>query len=96
MPHSDSIETIRKQEWVDLYRRNNPEAERWAKGYGPIQHSVETQARVFVMAELLNSRGTKGDGMPLFDLLFAADRVASAAMWVVVHETYSRNVYING
>ena len=96
MPHSDSIETIRKQEWVDLYRRNNPEAERWAKGYGPIQHSVETQARVFAMAELLNSRGTKGDGMPLFDLLFAADRVASAAMWVVVHETYARNVYIDG
>lgn len=96
MSNSDSIETIRKQEWVELYRRNNPTAEHWAKGYGPIQHSIETQARVFAMAELLNSRGTRGDGMPLFDLLYAADRIASAAMWVVVHETYARNVYLEG
>jgi phosphoketolase len=48
------------------------------------------------MAEVLAARGTPGDGVPLFELLQAADRVASAAMWLVVHETYARHVYLNG
>jgi phosphoketolase len=96
MLQSERADAIRRQEWVALYRKNNPGAERWAAGYGTIRHSVETQARVFAMAELLNARKARGDGVPLFDLLYAADRVASAAMWLVVHETYARNVYLDG
>jgi len=93
---SDNAEAIRIEEWVFLYRRKNPAADRWAVGYGPIEHSVETQARIFAMAELLAARGVHGDHLPLFDVLYAADRIASAAMWVVVHETYAQNVYLDG
>lgn len=96
MFNSNAIENIRKEEWADLYRKKNPEADRWAEGFGVIKHSVETQARVFSMAELLTSRSIHGDGVLFFDLLHAVDRVASAAMWLVVHETYARNVYLDG
>ncbi len=96
MSERRSAEAIRTEEWVTLYRKRNPEADRWAVGYGPIHHALETQARVFSMAELLAAREVKGDGVPLFDLLRAADRVASAAMWLVAHETYAQNVYLDG
>ena len=96
MPQTENAEAIRTEEWVTLYRRKNPAADRWAVGYGPIHHAVETQAQVFAMAELLAARGVQGDGVPLFEVLHAADRVASAGMWVVVHETYARNVYLDG
>ena len=74
-------------ERVALYRKHHTAANRWAAGYGPIQHTLETQDRVFAMAELLSARGVQGDGVPLFELLYAADRVASAGMWLVVHQT---------
>lgn len=96
MDDRSNVEAIRKEEWVALYRKRNPLADKWAAGYERIEHSVETQARVFAMAELLAARGAKGDGVPLFRLLYAADRVASSAMWLVVHETYARNVYLDG
>jgi phosphoketolase len=79
-----------------LYRRKDPSADRWAAGYGVIQHSPETQARVFAMAEMLAARGTQGDGVPIFELLHAADRACNAGMWLVVHETYARHVYLDG
>jgi len=96
MSHHETIENIRRDEWVSLYRIKNPEADRWAKGYGTIQHNLETQAQIFAMAELLMARETRGDGVPFFDILYALDRVTSASMWLVVHETYARNVYLDG
>jgi len=92
----DERDKIRTEEWVNLYRKRNRAASRWAVGYGPIKHSIETQARVFAMAELLTARGVEGDGVPLFEVLYAADRVASAAMWITVHETYVQTVYLDG
>ncbi len=96
MPQTPTARAIRLEEWVTLYRQRHPAADRWAAGYGPIQHGLDTQARVIAMAEVLEARGAKGDGMPLFTLLYAADRVASAAMWLVAHETYARQVYLDG
>jgi phosphoketolase len=96
MPQTENTEAIRTEERVALYRKRYPEADRWAVGYGAINHTVETQARVFSIAELLAARGVKGDGVSLFDLLHAADRMASAAMWLVAHETYVQNVYLDG
>lgn len=29
-------------ERVSLYRRNNPAADKWVAGHGPIKHSIET------------------------------------------------------
>ena len=84
------------EEWVALYRQKNPEAGHWADGYQIIQHTIDTQARVFAMADLLSAKGAQGDGVPLFEVLYAADRIASAAMWIAVHETYARNVYLDG
>ena len=96
MPQSDNAEAVQRNELVALYRQNNVAADRWAVGYGRIQHSLETQVRVFAMADLLAARGTRGDGVALFDLLHAVDRLASAAMWLVAHETYALNVYLDG
>jgi phosphoketolase len=96
MSRQENVEALRGQERVALYRRRNADADRWAAGYGAIEHSLETQDRVFAMAELLAGWETKGDGVPLFEILCAADRIASAAMWMVAHETYARNVYLDG
>lgn len=94
--HRSNVEAVRDEGFVSLYRQKNPQAAAWAAGYGPIEHGVETQARVFRMAGLLETRGVSGDGATLFEFLRAADRTACAAMWLVAHETYARNVYLDG
>ena len=94
--HTDNVQAIRMEKWVHAYRRKNKAADRWAAGYGLIEHTMETQYRVFTMADALATLGVQGDGMPFFDVMYAADRIASAAMWLVVHETYARNVYLDG
>ncbi len=96
MFHREKIDRIRKEEWANDYRKKNPDADCWARGYGVIHHEIETQVNIFRMAESLSTKGIKGDGIPFFDLLFALDRVTSAAMWIVVHETYARKVYLDG
>lgn len=96
MTQRENAGSTSREEWVKQYCKKYPMADRWAKGYGVIQHSIETQARVFQMADSLAARGTHGDDVPLFELIYALDRVASAAMWVVVQETYTRNVYLDG
>ena len=58
MPQTESTKAIRRHERVALYRQRHAAANRWAAGYGPIQHTVETQDRVFAMAELLAARGS--------------------------------------
>jgi hypothetical protein len=93
MTRESERDKIRSEERVRLYRQRNRAADRWAAGYGPIRHSLETQARVFAVAEFLAAEGVSGDGIPLFELLYAADRVASAAMWLTVHETYAQRLY---
>lgn len=85
----------RIENFVQGYRKSNRSADRWAKGQGVIRHSPETQYRVFQMAEILKTRQIQADEQ-IFDYLYAADRVTSAAMWIVVHETYARNVYLDG
>lgn len=65
----------------------------WSSGYGVVGHSPETRRRV---RSLLRRYPKASDGMPFWDLLAAADRVASAAMWLTVHDTYARTVYLDG
>ncbi|MGH7872322.1 MAG: xylulose 5-phosphate 3-epimerase, partial [Candidatus Binatia bacterium] len=76
-------------------RVGDPDFARWAKGYGAIRHTDVTQMRVREMESRLRQQ-TRGDGVPFYELLHALDRVTSAAMWLVVHETYARNVYLDG
>jgi phosphoketolase len=75
------------------FLQDNPAAESWAAGFGVIEHSAETRQRVFNLADKFASRDVAA---PLFTLLAAADRVASAAMWLVVHSTYARLAYLDG
>lgn len=102
MTQTKSATALRQADWVDHYRDNHPAAESWAVGYGQINHSIETQARVFLLAEQITSGGSASDdGVGLsrkdfFSLLSALDRVASAGMWLVVNEVYARNVYLDG
>lgn len=68
----------------------------WAHGHGVVHHSAETKQRVQTMAQALGERGVTGDGVPLFNLLSALDIVSNAAMSLVVHAAYVRNVYLDG
>jgi phosphoketolase len=81
---------------VQRYRARHPEADAWAAGYGPIEHNVETQDRVFALAAERGAEGTTGDGVPIFELLSSLDLLTSAAMWLVVHETYAARVHLDG
>src|SRR5690606_37970412 len=47
-------------------------------------------------AERLVSQGRVPDAAFVFDVLAAADRLANAAMWLVVHMTYAQRVYLDG
>lgn len=102
MTQTRSATAIRQADWVEQYRHKHSTADRWAVGYGDIDHSLETQARVFLLAEQITSSGTaseNGTGMTrpeFFNLLYALDRLASAGMWLVVHEVYARCVYLDG
>jgi phosphoketolase len=67
--------------------------EAWRTGYGVIQHGDETSERLTEMASHFSETG---DGVPFWELLRAADRLASSAMWLTVHDTYARRVYRDG
>ncbi|HLU77990.1 MAG TPA: xylulose 5-phosphate 3-epimerase, partial [Burkholderiaceae bacterium] len=73
-----------------------PSYGRWAEGYGVITHQARTNERVLALAERLVEQGRVPDAGFVFDVLAAADRLASAAMWVVVHMTYAQRVYLDG
>ena len=76
-------------------RAERPDFARWAEGYGVIRHTDATQLRIREMETRL-AQQSRGDGVPFYELLHALDRVTSAAMWLVVHETYVRSVYLDG
>ena len=78
------------------YRHDDPPFARWAQGYGVIRHTDETQVRMHDLSVRLADQGRQGDGVALYDLLMALDRLACAALWLVVHQTYARNVYLDG
>ena len=62
--------------WVAAYRREHAEADWWAEGFGAVEHSLETQERVFRMAEQLAGRGI--DRLAVFAALRHADAVPQA------------------
>jgi phosphoketolase len=78
------------------YRKNDPQFARWAEGYGAISHSDETQIHVHETAARFREQVAPGDAVAFYDLLMALDRLTSAALWLVVHQTYARNVYLDG
>ena len=68
----------------------------WARGYGVIAHDPLTQLRVHAMVQALVAEGALPDAATGWRRLQAADRIASAGMWLVVHMTYAREVRLDG
>lgn len=96
MAHQTLPETYRTADWARQYRDRNSTANRWAAGYGMIDHDLVTQMRVFELAERLALEHGEDQRDLFFDRLYALDRIANAGMWLVVHEVYARNVYLDG
>ncbi|MFY4729973.1 xylulose 5-phosphate 3-epimerase [Nitrospira sp. BLG_2] len=86
--------TVSLEEQAAQHRKNDPEFSAWADGYGVIRHQAETQIRIFELSRRMSSEA--GDTVPFWDLLRALDRLASAGLWLVVHQTYARHVYLDG
>jgi len=84
------------EERARLHREADPDFAAWAKGCGVIEHTAETQIRVHDMACVLVERNQAPDRKAVYSVLAAADRIANAAMWLVVHMTYARKAYIDG
>ncbi|WP_138380713.1 xylulose 5-phosphate 3-epimerase [Luteithermobacter gelatinilyticus] len=84
------------QDKIDAASLSPQGAEEWRKGYGVIRHAPETVRRIEDMAAALAAEGVSGDGAPFYTLLAAADRITNAAMWLAVHQTYARRVYLDG
>lgn len=92
--HEDNAALIAER--AAQYRRDDPGFAKWAEGYGVIRHSEETQVRVGELARRVQGEAQAGDSVPFWDLLCALDRIASAGLWLVVHQTYARQVYLDG
>lgn len=66
----------------------------WSRGYGVIRHQARTQAWV---KQLINKLNLDEQGQfKIISLLQAADRIANAAMWLVVHAVYATHINLEG
>lgn len=61
----------------------------WKNGYGVISHNKETLERITEMEKHFPD-------VSFYEMLTAADRIANAAMWLVAHQTYAKNIYLDG
>ena len=77
-------------------RERNPELRSWAAGNSVIAHGSETQCRVHDLVDQLAGAKPGLGEKDLYRLFAAADDIASAAMWAVVHMTYTQQVHIDG
>lgn len=73
----EDAQAIRRARWVERYRLAHRDADRWANSPSGIRHSIETQDRIFRMAEQLHQRGDRPEAAPLFAVLKAVDEAAS-------------------
>lgn len=92
----ESAEDCLLRDRAQVYRNASSTFNHWAEGIGVISHEPRTQVRVYEMAQLLKASGAVSSADECFKILAAADRVASAAMWLIVHMTYARKVYTDG
>ncbi|QQD23577.1 xylulose 5-phosphate 3-epimerase [Venatoribacter cucullus] len=68
----------------------------WAAGGGVICHSDKTQVQVAALAEELLAAGHIADVGECYQALSALDCLTNQAMWLVVHMTYAKNVFLDG
>ncbi len=70
--------------------------EDWRSGYGVIRHTTETIARAQALIEQVRQSGDNTRAAEISQLFAAADRLASAALWMVAHMTYAERVDLTG
>lgn len=74
----------------------SPSDQRFRQGYGVIKHSAQTISRVESMLAYLKQANRLTTSADPYEILAAGDLLASAAMWLVVHSTYTKRVYLDG
>ncbi|MFY9179189.1 MAG: xylulose 5-phosphate 3-epimerase [Venatoribacter sp.] len=77
-------------------REQNPALAKWAAGKGVIVHKSATQIQAQLMAESLLQKGLIPNTAHFFACLEALDVLTRQAMWLVVHMTYAKRVYLDG
>lgn len=75
---------------------SSPHFTTWLAGYGVITHRSETIENVSALLPQLVAAGHIPSEEAGLEILMAADRLASAGMWLTVHMTYANNVYLDG
>jgi phosphoketolase len=78
------------------HARSEPAYADWQRGYGPLQHSPQTCAAVYRMAQQLVQAGVQPDLACVYRHLRALDRLTAAGLWLVVHMTYAQRVRLDG
>lgn len=80
---------------ADLRARHSDLAA-WSAGNAVIPHGNETVCRIHDLVESLAGTRNGLQAQEIYRMFRAADDIASAAMWAVVHMTYARHVYTDG
>ncbi len=81
---------------LTAHAQQEPAFAAWQAGYGPVQHSAQTQAAVFRLAHQMVQSGQQPSLAQVYQLLQALDRLSVAGLWLVVHMTYARRVRLDG
>jgi phosphoketolase len=68
----------------------------WLNGYGAISHRSSTVESVSQLLPQLVEQGNIPSIDAGLEILIAADHLASAGMWLTVHMTYAKHVYLDG
>jgi hypothetical protein len=69
----ETAQAIHRAHWVEGYCLAHRDADRWANSPSGIHHTIETQDRIFRMAEELRGRPDWPHAKPLFPVLKAID-----------------------
>ncbi len=81
---------------LNEHAKTEPAFAQWQKGYGPIEHSAETQAAVYRLAHQLVQSGKQPNISTVYLMLGALDKITAAGMSLVVHMTYANKIHLDG
>ncbi len=100
MPLSMTAEQSYQQEEIAAqalqHRQYDPHFAHWAAGCGVIEHSDRTQLQVYELATALVESGHIAKREDCYRKLVALDQLCNQAMWLVVHMTYAKQVFLDG
>lgn len=89
-----------QQQEIEAQARQHREFDKdfasWAEGEGVIKHQATTQLQVFELATALEEAGIINNKAECYQKLRALDQLTNQAMWLVVHMTYAKHVFLDG